>query len=62
VAAEIKALNNSLIDEIIRAAGLSNTAWLHRLISMLFHRPIEQFSRLGLVFDQKVETGGSVQM
>lgn len=58
MAAEINALRNSLIDEIIRAAGLSDTAWLHRLISMLFHRPVEQFSRLGLVFDQKVETGG----
>jgi hypothetical protein len=55
VTADINALRDSLIDEIIRALGLTKNARLHRIFATVFHRPIEQFSSDFVTFDQMVE-------
>jgi hypothetical protein len=58
VIADINALRDSLIDEAIRAVGLPQIPWLHRVLTRLFHGPVEQFSGGGVTFDQMVENQG----
>ena len=57
--ADITALRNALIDEIIRAVGLPLNARLPRfLLAKIFHGPIEEFSSSGATFDQMVADEG----
>ena len=59
--AEIKALSDSLIYEILNALGLPKTKRLHRTLAPLFHKATDRLSTIGVTFDRLVENEGFPQ-
>jgi len=56
--AEIKALSDSLIYEILNAVGLPQTERLHRAIAPLFHKATDKLATIGVTFDRLVVEAG----
>jgi 1-acyl-sn-glycerol-3-phosphate acyltransferase len=55
---EIKTLSDSLVKEIIRAAGLPKTATFQRIFDRLFHRATERLATIGITTDRLVANSG----
>ena len=56
--AEIKALSDLLIYEILNAVGLPKTERLHRAIAPLFHKATDKLATIGVTFDRLVAEAG----
>jgi hypothetical protein len=52
--AEIQRLSDTLIYEIINAAGLPKTRGLYRLFRPLFHKPTQRMASIGVELDQRI--------
>jgi hypothetical protein len=55
---DIKSLSDSLIKEIIRAAGLPKTAAFQRIFDHLFHQATERLAAIGITTDRLVANSG----
>lgn len=55
---KLKILRNSLLDEIFKAVGASESGLLRRLFWPLFWVPAQRFSKIGYRFNQIVTTSG----
>ncbi|MBU4224955.1 MAG: hypothetical protein KKC71_03955 [Chloroflexi bacterium] len=56
--ADIKALSDSLIYEILNALGLPKTESLHRTLLPLFHKATDKLAIIGVTFDRLVAEAG----
>ncbi|MDO9129588.1 MAG: hypothetical protein Q7U34_06960, partial [Anaerolineales bacterium] len=56
--ADIKALSDSLIYEILNALGLPKTESLHRTLLPLFHKATDKLATIGVTFDRLVTEAG----
>lgn len=59
--AEIKALSDSLIYEILNAIGLPKTERLHRAIAPLFHKATDRLATIGLTLDREIAEQGAAK-
>jgi len=56
--AEIQALSDTLIYEIVNAVGLPKRKFLFRIFNRLFHTPTERLARIGVTADRMIATDG----
>jgi hypothetical protein len=56
--AEIKALSDSLIYEILNAVGLPPTERLHQVFILLFHKAAGRLAEIGVTFDRLIVSDG----
>jgi hypothetical protein len=56
--AEIDGLSDSLIDEILNAAGFPKTAFFRGIFKGLFHKATERLARIGLTTDRLLAQSG----
>jgi hypothetical protein len=55
---EIKALSESLVDELVGAVGLPKTSFWHKLVWRIFRKVTDHVAELGVTFDRMVGSGG----